>query len=134
MKSKFVKLVIACLVCLWLGSGLVGNSYASDLEFSQVLTYGRNTTGTDTYTVPAGKVWHVTYIHTGYYTTNQWGYVTIDGVYVKGAPTGHATNAPGPDGTTGLWLEAGTQLALTVAGTVTTYSHVFVSIIEYTVQ
>jgi len=133
MKSKFVNLLIACLICFGLGSGLVGNSYASDLEFSQVLTYGRNVAGTDTYTVPAGKVWHVTFIHAGYYTTNIWAYVTIDGVYVKGIIAGSHSTMPLIDNTSGLWLEAGTEIALTVVGS-STYAQGFISIIEYTVQ
>ena len=132
MKSKFVNLLIACLICLWLGSGLVADCYASDLEFSQVLTYGRNTIGTDTYTVPAGKVWHVTFMHAGYETTSKWGYIKVDGVHVCGVLSGGGAPYRATD--SGLWLEAGTELELTIAGSASTYTNTFVSIIEYTVQ
>jgi len=100
----------------------LGLEAQGDLQFNQVLTFSGNTTESNIYTVPAGKVAKITKAIEKFSTSNYYSRITFNGVITY--------NNANESGLAGMWLKEGDVMGSYVGNTL---DYWVLSIIEYNI-
>ena len=100
----------------------LGLEAQGDLQFNQVLTFSGNTTESNIYTVPAGKVAKITKAIEKFSTSTHYSRITFNGVMTY--------NNANESGLAGMWLKEGDVMGSLMGNSL---DYWVLSIIEYNI-